>query len=168
MRFYFLYPRADGRGMWLKPIELWLGRQRNSIRFQAQLVYGDLVYKEERTYLGYGARTRFLSFYRGPLFWNFIHKNQELIELLMPPHRERRVELMIWKRGLGLAKDWVLFFWICYSTRILLQVCLALPSKAYTCWLWSQLPSSRIPFFDFWFICISRLTKQGLTLCSRE
>lgn len=38
--------------------------------------YGDLAYREERTYLGYGARTRFLSFYQGPLFWNLIHRTK--------------------------------------------------------------------------------------------
>lgn len=33
--------------------------------------YGDLTYREERTYLGvYDVRTRFQSFYQGPLFWS--------------------------------------------------------------------------------------------------
>ena len=44
-------------------------------------------------------------FLPGPSLLEFQKKNQELIELLMSPHGERRVELMIFKRGLGLAKD---------------------------------------------------------------
>lgn len=55
---------------------------------------------------------------------------------------------------------------------LLLNLCsvTALPSasKAYTCRLWSQLPSLKASRSLFWFICISKPTKQGLTLCSRE
>lgn len=57
------------------------------------------------------------------------------------------------------------FFWICYSTCVLLQLCLVLPKLIPVDFEANCHPASRSLF---WFICISKPTKQGLTLCSRE
>lgn len=64
--------------------------------FEEKERYGDIVYIEYSPYRTVPEHDFYLSTGALSFFWNFIHRtNQELIELLMPPHRERRVELMI-------------------------------------------------------------------------